>query len=133
MKRLLTFITVGLAAMSVSAQAQDMVTGQYEYMNHCVSCHGESGVGDGPIAGILTVDVPDLTKLAANNGGEFPFLKTLMTIDGRTGVRGHGSNMPVWGDAFKAEAFEEAGPMGAELIARGRLLSVVEYVQSIQQ
>ncbi len=133
MRRLTTFIAAILAASSLSATAGDMVSGQYEYMNHCASCHGTSGVGDGPIAGILTVDVPDLTVLAKNNGGDFPFLDTLMAIDGRTGVRGHGSNMPVWGDSFAREAAQQAGDYGAEMIARGRLLSLVEYLASIQE
>jgi len=133
MKRLVTFVAAVLAASSLSAMAGDMITGQYEYMNHCASCHGESGVGDGPIAGILTVEVPDLTVLANNNDGEFPFLDTLMVIDGRTGVRGHGSNMPVWGDTFEAEATDKVGIYGAEMVARGRLLSLVEYLVSIQQ
>lgn len=133
MKRLMTYISVILAATTFGAMAQDSVTGQYEYMNHCASCHGEGGMGDGPIAGVLTVDVPDLTLLAANNDGEFPYLDTLMVIDGRTGVRGHGSNMPVWGDTFSREGMQQAGDYGGEMIARGRLLSLVEYLMTIQQ
>jgi hypothetical protein len=77
--------------------------------------------------------VPDLTVLAKNNEGAFPFLETLMIVDGRTGLRGHGGVMPVWGDTFEREAAEVAGVYGAETIARGRLLSLVEYLAEIQQ
>jgi len=36
--------------------------------------------------------------------------------------------MPVWGDTFESEAVEIVGIYGAETIARGRLLSLVEYL-----
>ena len=132
-KKPFSLAAVFLAGTALGAKAQDSVTGQYEYMNNCASCHGESGMGDGPLAGILTVDVPDLTVLAINNDGEFPYLDTLMVIDGRTGVRGHGSNMPVWGDTFSREGMKQAGDYGGELVARGRLMSLVDYLITIQQ
>jgi len=132
MKRFMTLIGIILAATTFSAMAEESA-GEMEYMKFCANCHGETGVGDGPIAGILTVDVPDVTLLAQANEGEFPFLETLMVIDGRTGVRGHGSNMPTWGDRYEREGLEVAGEYGAELIARGRLLALVEYIQSIQK
>lgn len=132
-KNLFTLAMISFSASAFGAMAQDSVTGQYEYMNHCASCHGESGKGDGPIAGILTVSVPDLTVLAINNDGDFPYLEMLMVIDGRTGVRGHGSNMPVWGDTFSREGMRQAGDYGGELVARGRLMSLVDYLVTIQQ
>jgi mono/diheme cytochrome c family protein len=132
MKKLLNFIAVFLAASTVAASA-DVDSGRDEYMVACAICHGESGMGHGPFADMLKVDVPSLTGLQAANGGEFPFLKTLMVVDGRTGVRAHGGPMPIWGDRFEQAAREQAGDYGAEMIARGRLLSLVEYIQSIQQ
>ncbi len=132
MKRLMTFSAIILAATTLTAMAQEG-SGETEYRLACASCHGETGHGDGPLAGLLTVPVPDLTTLAARNDGEFPFLQTMMVIDGRTGVRGHGSNMPVCGDRFERDAVREAGVYGAEMIARGRLLSLVEYIEAMQQ
>lgn len=132
MKRLMTFIAIILAATTFSAMAEENA-GETEYKIACANCHGETGHGDGPLAGLLTVEVPDLTKIAANHDGVFPFLDTMMIIDGRTGVRGHGSNMPVWGDRFERDALKEVGVYGAEMIARGRLLSLVEYIEAIQQ
>jgi hypothetical protein len=56
-----------------------------------------------------------------------------MIVDGRTGVRAHGdSAMPIWGEVF-AEGAAGAGAYGAEVIARGRLLSLVYYLESIQE
>ncbi|WP_085525144.1 hypothetical protein [Maritimibacter sp. HL-12] len=82
---------------------------------------------------MLNIHVPGLTGLSAANDGKFPFLDTLMAIDGRTGVRGHGSPMPIWGDRYVASALEDAGFHGSELIVRGRLMALVEYIESIQQ
>ncbi|MBY4892274.1 cytochrome c [Rhodobacteraceae bacterium N5(2021)] len=97
-----------LFALPVAAQ-QTMTAGQDQYMQACASCHGASGTGDGPLLDII------------------------MFIDGRTGIRGHGYPMPVWGDRFSSELGESAGPYGAELAIRGRVLALAEYLESIQQ
>lgn len=131
-RKLLGLAAAILAATSFAAQAQDD-PGRTEYMTACAICHGESGMGNGPFAGVLNIEVPGLTGLAAANEGEFPFLDTLMIIDGRTGVRAHGGPMPVWGDRYEAIALEKVGVYGAEMIVRGRLLALVEYLESIQQ
>ena len=144
MKRLFALVAMIVFGTVSAAIAQDSVTGQYEYMNHCAACHGEAADGKGPLVTFFNEPIPDLTVLALNNGGVFPFLETLMIVDGRTGLRGHGGAMPVWGDTFerdmpvlgdtfKREAVEKAGVYGAETIARGRLLSLVEYLVTIQQ
>ena len=40
--------------------------------------------------------------------------------------------MPVWGSQFKAEMLEDAGIYGSEIYARGKVLSLAYYLQSIQ-
>ncbi len=133
MKRLLALVAIILVGTTSAAIAQDSVSGQYEYMNHCAACHGIRADGRGEIAAFFGKTIPDLTVLAQENEGVFPFLDTLMVIDGRTGLKGHGGPMPVWGDTFEAQAVEVAGVYGAETIARGRLLSLVEYLVTVQQ
>lgn len=64
----------------------------------CSGCHGESSKGQGPSFQLLNIAAPDLRGLAAANEEEFPFLKMFLIVDGRTGVRGHGETMPIWGD-----------------------------------
>jgi mono/diheme cytochrome c family protein len=107
--------------------------GRAEYMSSCASCHGESGVGDGPLAELMTVDLPDLTRIKVENDGVFPTLKVIHIVDGRTGVRGHGYPMPVWGDRFSGDIGDSAGTYGREVLVRGRILSLVYYLDEIQQ
>lgn len=133
MKRLFALVAIILAGSTLASLAQDSVTGQYEYMNFCAACHGEAADGKGPLVTFFKEPVPNLTLLAQNNDGVFPFLETMMIIDGRSGLRGHGGTMPVWGDTFEAEAVDQAGVYGAETIARGRLVSLVEYLATVQQ
>ena len=126
---------IGLATSGALAQ-QDI--GQEEYMIACAGCHGESAKGDGPLAGLLDIDTPDLTNLTATKGdGEVPFLYTLWMIDGRNIIRAHGAAMPTWGDRYTAaagrtEAASET-PESRELVARGRILSLLYYLESIQE
>jgi len=128
--KIIAITALAIAAFSTQALAQD--AGEQEYMNSCASCHGASGEGDGPLADLMTVDLPDLTQLSAQTEGEFPMLDVIMTIDGRSGIRGHGYPMPVWGDRFKVEA-SEAGDYAAEIDTRGRVLSLALHLQSLQK
>ena len=125
------FSFAALAAIATTANAEEI--GQAEFGNACASCHGESGKGNGYLAGFLSVGLPDLTTLSQRNDGKFPMLDVIHIIDGRTGVRTHGdAGMPVWGDRYKADA-EAAGSYGSETITRGRILSLVYYLESIQE
>ncbi len=121
-----------LALAAGAAPAGDI--GRQDYMQGCAGCHGESGLGQGPISELLSVPVPDLTGLAAANNGEFPMLKVIHIIDGRTGMRAHGGPMPVWGAIFKDEAEGASGLYGgSEAVTRGRILSIAYYLESIQK
>lgn len=121
-----------LAVVGSVANAQESA-GQTEFMNSCATCHGESGKGNGPFASLMNVPVPSLTTLSAQNDGKFPFLDTFMTIDGRTQVAGHGGPMPVWGDRYIADAAGDYGAYGAEVVTRGRILTLVNYLESLQE
>ena len=128
-------LLAALAATGVSAQEE---LGRREYMVACAVCHGESGLGDGPMAELLAVETPNLRQMAARSGGAFPFNYAIWMIDGRELIRMHGNaDMPVWGDRFLATAeLSEAAsetPESRELVARGRILSLVYYLASIQE
>ncbi|NNK77231.1 MAG: cytochrome c [Litoreibacter sp.] len=124
-------LLAGAIALPLAAEEPDV--GRREYLNACAICHGESGNGEGALADLLTVAVPGLTAITAQNGGTFPMLDIIHIIDGRTGLRGHGSEMPVWGAMFRNSIPEEAGLYSSELIVRGRVLAIAEYLRSIQE
>lgn len=128
-------IVLGIAAFSLMATSADAQedAGREEYMIACAGCHGESAMGDGPLAGLLNIETPDLTRLTATAGhGEFPFEYAVWMIDGRRIIRAHGNDMPLWGDRYQASAASERGETD-EMIVRGRILSLVYYLESIQQ
>lgn len=105
--------------------------GQPVFERYCVSCHGESARGDGPVARALHPPPADLTSIAQRRGGSFPGGEIARTIDGRFGIPAHGTRaMPVWGERFGADV-PEAGI--GESVARGRIATLVEYLKSIQQ
>jgi hypothetical protein len=132
MKRVVMLAGVILSTTSLGALAQEDA-GKNEYMVACAVCHGESAKGNGPFARLMNIEVPSLSVLASQNDGVFPFLKVFMTIDGRTQVEGHGAPMPVWGERFEASAKDQYGPYGTELMVRGRILSLVNYLETIQE
>ena len=123
------------AAMPAIAQQEGYGTnslGQQTYMTLYATCHGESGTGDGPFTELLLDKVPDLTQLSANNDGEFPMLRVIHIIDGRTGLRGHGGPMPIYGELFSATDSGMNLIYGNEVEARGRMLSLAVFLESMQ-
>ncbi|WP_289052991.1 c-type cytochrome [uncultured Aliiroseovarius sp.] len=122
---------IGLVSVG-TAVADDL--GKGEYLTYCASCHGADAMGGGAIAEFMSVRVPDLTKIAERNDGAFPFLDVVHMVDGRSGVMAHGTEMPVWGDRFTAETGEPMiGDLSAIYEVRGRVLSLVSYLESIQK
>lgn len=118
-----------LAASGASAQSAEY--GKDYYDQYCATCHGQAGMGDGPLTQMMTTAVPDLTALSAENGGEFPMLRVLHVIDGRRGLRAHGGPMPVYGALFKAESGSDS-PYADVLYSRGKILSIAYYLESLQ-
>ena len=111
--------------------------GKREFQRSCASCHGESGRGDGLMAGLLMVKPTDLTALRKRHGDEFSVSWLYRIIDGRNEMRSHGSvEMPIWGDRFRLEALQDSPlpwNIRPEVIVHGRILSLVFYLDLIQQ
>jgi len=125
LKPLALAVLVGVAAAHpLLAQSSDL-GGASTFRLYCASCHGTSGKGDGPIASSMKTAPADLTQIAKRNGGVFPAEQIRRTIDGRSPKRGHGNEMPVWGDAFATSKVDSA-PV-AQKIQR-----LVTYLESIQ-
>jgi mono/diheme cytochrome c family protein len=129
-----------LGFSTATALAQDESAGQLEYMASCAACHGPEGKGDGTFAAFLDADMPDLTLLAKNNGGKFPYDRVYGIIDGREEVALHGPRyMTIWGSRYNAEMIEKLDPFGptstetVERMVRGRILELVFFLASIQE
>jgi mono/diheme cytochrome c family protein len=101
------------------------------YLRYCSACHGESGKGDGVVAHLMRPKPTDLTALAKQNKGVFPYGRMMRVIDGRDTLRAHGDpDMPVWGEIFKAEDDMTAAE---EAEVRGKLMLILEHLTTIQQ
>ena len=101
------------------------ISGADEYYRLCSVCHGEGGRGDGPMARMLKTPPPNLTLLAKNNGGHFPFLSVLEMIDGRNMIAVHGSReMPVWGESLTKDY--------DQFVARTIELELLLHLNSLQ-
>jgi mono/diheme cytochrome c family protein len=100
MKRgvLIAFLLLPAAALAEEDAPPD--PGAESYAAYCATCHGALGMGAGPTAALMTIPVPDLTLLAARNGGTFPLARVLAQIEGRDPLLAHGAPMPFYGGAF---------------------------------
>jgi mono/diheme cytochrome c family protein len=132
-----TLGALGLVAALGWAQAAGAQTfrstdfsGEELFQRLCSACHGALAHGDGPVAGSLNKVVPDLTRLAARRGGNFPAAEVQEIIDGRSLVIAHGTRaMPVWGYEFWVE---EGADVTAEKDTREIIRRLVGYLESIQ-
>ena len=106
--------------------------GEELFLELCAACHGKSGTGDGPAAGALKKGVPDLTRLAARNDGNFPRDQVQDSIAGESRVISHGSvDMPIWGQAFEGIR-PDWKPHRREVFAKQRIYNLTEYLATIQ-
>ena len=80
----------------------DSVDGPALYQAYCAVCHGTDARGDGPIAMSFKLPPPDLSRIAARNGGVYPIARVERVISGEEQLPGgHGMRtMPVWGPIF---------------------------------
>ena len=122
----------GLALAATTGVAQDAIDGQELYMSRCSGCHGPTGMGDGPMAPLITVAVADLTQLALRNGGLFPRAEVVRTIDGRIEFVAHGGPMPVFGPVLGGGSAVIDGPDGSVIETKGDVLAIALYLESIQ-
>ena len=104
--------------------------GKALYNELCAVCHGADGHGKGPAAAALTMMPSDLTQLARQEGGKFPFAAVRRYIQGADEVAAHGSReMPIWGQVFRSVGSVDSSQAQAEL----RIQNLVKYIESIQQ
>jgi len=140
---------MGLAgALGGAAHAQFNSQGQQLYQDHCVSCHGAAGAGNGWLNRFLNRAAPSLNDLARRNGGAFPEERVRYLVDGRGEIELHGPReMPVWGSDFSLEYARRAvathppvspepsrfpPPPGSEAYVRANIDALLAYLKQVQ-
>ena len=140
-RKLGLFLLSAAAAQMIGslAGAQDAPLGapfgEAIYKNYCAVCHGETGAGDGMVGELFSQRPANLQLLSRDNNGVFPSARVIKAIDRRSGIAGHGqTEMPVWGEYFMAEALQgrATDPADADMIAIGRIMAVVYYLEKLQ-
>lgn len=128
-----TAAVIGSSVFSYAAEKADI--GKREYTMNCAVCHGTTGKGDGPYAGLVDTRIADVTTLSKRNNGVFPFAKVYEVIDGEQVVKAHGTrDMPIWGVEYKIKAAEyyRDVPYDDEAFVRARILALTEYIYRLQ-
>jgi mono/diheme cytochrome c family protein len=122
---------VGLWGGAAGAQVTTADAGKAYYRQYCATCHGANGKGEGPMSAALKSKATDLTQLAKKNGGKFPYMDVLDTIDGAKPVASHGSSeMPAWGQTFQSDM---SGDPMQQAAVRGRLMLLTDYIRTLQE
>ncbi len=117
------------------ALAQDVSVdeGRDLYRTYCWQCHGFEGTGDGPMAEMLAILTPDLTKLAGANDDVFPTDRIAEQIDGRSQLLAHGGEMPIFGAVFETDQqIAVALPNGQRMMVGLPLANLLAFLETIQ-
>jgi mono/diheme cytochrome c family protein len=126
---MLLILALTLTALPAAAQS-----GKQDYDKYCADCHGPEGKGNGSALSTIPMNPPppDLTLLAAKNGGKFPFQNVVDIIDGRKNIPSHERiQMPFLGTTLQ-EPGKEFTPE-SDAAVKQRIESMARYVESLQR
>ena len=109
------------------------IDGAMAFQEDCAVCHGPDGRGGTGFGRSLIVEPPDLTRIAARNGGVFPRDYVLSTIDGFDRGTHFSAAMPEFGAGDMGPLVTVEGPEGMGTPVPLRLLELGLYLESIQR
>jgi cytochrome c oxidase cbb3-type subunit I/II len=55
---MIRLIVLGVLIASVNIQANDLTQGRMYYLQNCMACHGQNGLGDGPASAAMKYTKP---------------------------------------------------------------------------
>ena len=113
--------------------AQDVDRGARLVQENCAVCHGAGLRGDGPMAELLVVVPPDLTRISARYGGVFPRAGMAWKIDGRDPILSHGGDMPLFGFVFSEMSVVLSSPGGQTVLTSPEVVDILAYLESVQE
>ena len=122
-------LAVALSGTAEGAQTDKAAIerGRALFEQHCASCHGKSGRGDGPTAATLARKPTNLTVMQQRSGAFFR-AQIESAVQGTNASLAHRApDMLVWGALFRANA------RGNRSAADARLRDLVAFIESIQQ
>lgn len=119
--------------LAFPAQAQVAEEGRATFLSLCAGCHGATAMGNGPLANLMTVTPPDLTELAARNGGEFPLTRVVQRIDGTTEVQAHGGPMPTFGLLMDGPSAALMAPDGTDVVVPEAIAHIATWLMEVQR
>lgn len=102
------------------------------YVENCVSCHGSTGQGDGPVATSLSTKPADLTKIAARRDGVWPMLEIMSILDGYSRNTLPREDMPVFENFLDNEMVEFDTGNGVNMLVPAKLIDIVNFLETLQ-
>ncbi len=134
--KVVAFAVISLGALTPTVIAEEEKTrkamldiGREEFQESCSACHGADASGRGELANKLVKPPKDLTMIAENNGGTFPFWRVFDIIAGDTKVEDHDTyQMPLFSERMRGQ--ESAGVFPPAPL---RVLALTHYLESIQE
>jgi len=123
---------ITLLALAGCVAEREIPNGAKAFATDCAGCHGSAGQGNGPLAQQAGFTAPDLTKLAAKNGGIFPREAVMATIDGLNRPPHFSAAMPEFGAGDLGEVVIVATPDGLGTPTPVRLIALADYLARIQ-
>jgi Cytochrome C oxidase, cbb3-type, subunit III len=108
-------------------------TAKQDYDQNCASCHGPKGKGNGTAPAVMPLTpMPDITQLAKENGGTFPFDTVVDVIDGRKAIPSHSRiEMSFWGVTMQTPGAEFTPQSDAAV--KKRIEALARYIETLQE
>ena len=112
-------------------QQTSIASGEQMYTTYCATCHGATGIGNGPASSATKIPPTDLTMLSKKNGGVFPANHVVSVLQFGSENPAHGSaDMPIWGDLMLSLHKGSANP---DVHVQQRITNLTEYLKKIQR
>lgn len=132
MTKVLIAPAVALLVLACTMEAPEITAqsdGAALFSEHCAACHGATGSATGPLAADLGLTPPDLTRIAARDGG-FDYARVMSVIDG---YKAPARSMPAFGDMLQEAEFTvfDTGD-GIQSPVPIPLLALAQHLEAIQ-
>ena len=126
---ILSLAAIVSASRPALSANDEVAEGHRYFIQYCASCHGQDGLGDGPVAKSLLRQPGNLRTLGDKYGMPLPAHRIAELIDGRDTIRAHGTrDMPVWGERLYEVGQGQKGETGiGDVIAK-----IIAYLGTIQ-